>query len=84
MKYLVIPFILLSTSAFAQEAPKTFSLVLDMQEIAVVGKGLGMLPYGEVAPLMQKLQIQINQQQQIKKPSEAGEINKPAEDKNPK
>lgn len=42
---------------------------LTLQEIALVGKALGMLPYVEVAGLISKLNTQITEQQ--KEQSEA-------------
>jgi hypothetical protein len=70
MKYLIIAgSLLLSTVAFAQEADKKFNLEVSGADITLLGEALGMLPYGKVAPLMQKLQVQINAQQQPSAPN---------------
>lgn len=70
MKYVVATlFALVPVVAFAQEKPKEFNLKIDGADIQTIGEGLGMLPYGKVAPLMQKLQIQINEQNASKSPA---------------
>lgn len=50
----------------AQEQP--INLTVTNAEIQLIGEGLGSLPYGKVAALMNKLQLQINSQA---KPPEA-------------
>lgn len=57
--------LLLSTVVYAQEADKKFNLEVSGADITLLGEALGMLPYGKVAPLMQKLQVQINAQQPV-------------------
>ncbi len=60
MKKLIIAAMLLSTSAFAQD--KEITLKVAPADVQILGEALQMMPYGKVAPLMQKLQIQINAQ----------------------
>ena len=66
MKYhWIIALAVITTPAFAQQPPSEtlYDLKVTVADINVIAKGLGTLPYAEVAPLMNKLQIQINQQQ---------------------
>lgn len=67
-KLLIIGLIWLPTLAIAQE--KEFDFKLNEKDIAVIGEALGMMPYAKVAPLMVKLQQQINAQTQPPKPKE--------------
>lgn len=62
-KLAVIGALLLSTSAYAQE--KEYDLKVNSTEVLLIGEALGLMPYGKVAPLMQKLQNQINSQNMI-------------------
>lgn len=50
----------------SQQAEQVFTLNITPAEVQMLGKGLGTLPYGEVAVLMGKLQAQINSQ--VKQP----------------
>ena len=52
----------LSVACTALAGQKTF--VVDDADVLVLAKGLHALPYGEVAPLIDKLQKQINEQVQ--------------------
>lgn len=53
--------IMLSSPALAADEV-SYKFDLTPAEINIVAEGLGMLPYGKVAPLMAKLQQQINVQ----------------------
>lgn len=46
----------------AQPSPQEFNLKVDSRDIEIIGEGLGALPYSKVAPLMGKLQAQIQGQ----------------------
>ena len=48
------------TQSRAQE--KEFTLKVKASQVQLLGKALGLLPYGEVAPFMGELQTQINAQ----------------------
>jgi hypothetical protein len=61
MKKLLLASLLFATPSFAQDVQ--FNLTVNNAEVVLIGKGLGSLPYNEVAQLMNKLQIQINHQQ---------------------
>ena len=50
----------LTTPALAQE--KVFTLKLSAALVNVIGKALNTAPYGEAAPVVQALQMQINEQ----------------------
>ena len=69
-KLIFILLVMVPTLAFTQDAPKEFNLKVNSTDIQLLGEALGMLPYGKVAPLMQRLQIQINEQNQVSKPVE--------------
>jgi hypothetical protein len=69
MKKLVFVFLFFTTPSFAQDI--TFNLTVTNNDVLLIGKGLGALPYNDVAVLMNKLQLQINQQQKaVDKPKE--------------
>lgn len=69
MKKLVLAFLIFTTPVFAQDV--TFNLTVTNNDVLLIGKGLGALPYNDVAVLMNKLQLQINQQQKsVDKPKE--------------
>lgn len=59
-KFIIIVGVCLSSIAFAQE--KSFNLNLTAQEIQIISDALTEAPYKKVAPLMFKLQSQINAQ----------------------
>lgn len=61
----VIATVLVLTSLSQAQSPQlsSYDLKVDAGDIALIGEGLGMLPYSKVAPLMSKLQTQINAQQ---------------------
>lgn len=61
-KYLIIGAILANSSALSQEV-KPFTLVVTPQELGVIAQALGDRPYREAAPLLQKLEAQIREQQ---------------------
>lgn len=66
MKRIILATLLLTSPAFAASAlaadEVSYKFDLTPAEINIVAEGLGMLPYGKVAPLMAKLQQQINGQ----------------------
>lgn len=62
MKKLILIAALLSSPAMAQDV----TLTVNQAELQLVGKGLGKIPYDEVAPLMAKLQNQVATQSQPK------------------
>lgn len=55
--------IAIPTLANAQ-APAEFNLKVTNDDVAIIGKGLGRLPFDDVAPLIQKLREQITSQNQ--------------------
>jgi Flp pilus assembly protein TadG len=56
---LIAATLLTATCATAQES----TLTVTPQEIGLIGKALGTQPYADVAPLIQKLDAQIRQQE---------------------
>lgn len=56
----------------AQEATKEFNLKVNTTDIQTIGEALGSLPYAKVAPLMIKLQQQINEANMSKPPEAPG------------
>lgn len=76
MKYKYIAAValaLVSASASAQD--RTYILTVSAAEVGVIGAALGARPYAEVAPLLNKLNDQIREQD---KPKAAPEPEKPA------
>lgn len=74
---------LLASLAVAQTAPpapgsaeRNVTLTITPAEVALLGKGLGMLPYNEVAQLFAKLQGQIATQQGAAPPTPGSEAPK--------
>lgn len=63
-KFAIVALAMLATPAVAQDnnQAKEFDIKVTGADITLVGEALGMMPYGKVAPLMQKLQNQINKQ----------------------
>jgi hypothetical protein len=61
MKRIAVALCFLSTTCFAQT--QEYTIKLTTVEIDIVGKGLGELPYKDVALLLQKLREQIIAQQ---------------------
>lgn len=61
------------SDAVAQQQPPVadYSLKLNSNEIDILGRALGKLPYEEVAVLIQKIRQQIISQQQPEPPKEA-------------
>lgn len=49
-------------------APPEYILKVKPEDVDKIGKGLGFLPFNDVAPLMQALREQVVQQQQPKEP----------------
>ena len=71
MKKLILAAILFASPAMAQDV----TLHVNNAELGLIGKGLGTLPFNDVAPLMNKLQSQVVEQQKAaEKP-----VDKPAE-----
>lgn len=69
MRKLIIVICLIATPALAQEPQVTnqiYNLRVTNDEINVIGKSLGKLPFDEVAPIIQKLRTQIAEQQMPK------------------
>ena len=52
----------------AQTAPAEYVIKLKPPALELIGRGLGKLPFEEVAPLMQELRQQVMEQQQPSKP----------------
>jgi hypothetical protein len=61
IKRLIVGCCLVSTLAFSQ-AVVTYNLTVTSQEIDLIGKVLNTQPFGDVAPLVNKLQSQIVEQ----------------------
>lgn len=53
---------LLPFSVNAQEAPKQFNLTVTSEELQIIGNALEELPFKKSAPLMNKLNQQVQQQ----------------------
>lgn len=76
MKNMRLKFILIGSliaiPAVAQEAqqPSEYVLKITPQELDQIGKALGVLPYNDVAQMIQKLRQQVVEQQQPKKVEE--------------
>lgn len=64
MKILALGAVLAATllPVNAQQPTQLLNLSVDNADVALIGEGLGNLPYNKVAPLMGKLQKQINDQ----------------------
>jgi len=62
-KTIVIGFLVLSTSAYAQTVQE-YSLKLNATELDLIGEGLGTQPFNKAAPLINKLRQQVAEQQQ--------------------
>lgn len=65
--------LLVASPVIAQEQPSQpteYNLKITPQELDQVGKALGLMPYNDIAPLMQKLRAQVMEQQQPKKVEE--------------
>lgn len=79
MKKFIFALTLLPTVAYAQAPtpPQEYTIKLTAPEVDIVGKALGLLPYSEVALLIQKLREQIVAQQQ-------SNPNKPVDEKDKK
>lgn len=61
--FLVLATIAWSGVALAQTpAPTTYTLTLDGKQIDLIGRALGALPFSEVAPLINQLGREINEQ----------------------
>jgi len=65
MKKLIVIACLLPTLAYSQpvQQPTEYTIKLTAAEVDIVGKGLGLLPYQDVALIIQKLREQIVAQQ---------------------
>ena len=67
---LILAASLIVSPAMAQEQssqPSEYVLKITPQELDLLGKALGGLPYNNVAPLLQKLRSQVVEQQKPKK-----------------
>lgn len=67
-KILIIACCVLPTLACSQpvQQPVEYTIKLTAAEVDIVGKGLGLLPYQDVALIIQKLRQQIVDQQSAK------------------
>jgi hypothetical protein len=63
MRNLILAFCLLSLPVFADEKPKEYTLRLSETEVNIIASALVKRPYDEVADLLQKMHIQVMQQQ---------------------
>jgi hypothetical protein len=59
MKKLIFVFTIISSSAFAQSSQTEITLKLSQEELGIIGQSLDAMPYGKVAPLLEKLRLQI-------------------------
>lgn len=66
-----LPFI----AGLANAQEKQFTLNVNQADIQTIGEALGTLPFGKVAPLMQKLQAQINEQNKLAMPEATKPLN---------
>lgn len=64
---LIVAALLMPTIAAAQSDPEV-SLKVNNADVAIIGEALGLMPYTKVAPLINKLQVQIQQQQKPVEP----------------
>ena len=76
-KLILIAMLMVPATVYAQQLPmptnppdQTVKFEVTVQDLNLIGEGLGSLPFSRVAPLMNKLQAQINAQQQQAKPKE--------------
>ena len=74
MKKLILAAMLFASPAMAQDV----TLKVNNAELGLIGKGLGFLPFNDVAPLMNKLQGQVVEQQKAAEQA-AKKVDKPAE-----
>lgn len=65
--FLVAAAAVISTAALAQQPqpPTEYILRLSGEEVAAVWSALGELPFKKVAPLMQKVQQQVSEQERV-------------------
>lgn len=66
MKKLALALLLVSSSALAQTPPAEYNLKVTPADVAIIGKALGSQPFNDVAPVLNKLQEQINEQNKPK------------------
>lgn len=60
-RWLIVPaLIAIPTIAAAQQ--KEIDLKLAVHDVQLIGEALGTMPFAKVAPLMQKLQVQVSSQ----------------------
>ena len=71
---LILSVRLIVSPAMAQEAtqpvssaPSEYTLKITSQELDLLGRALGTMPYNDIAPLLQKLRSQVVEQQKSKK-----------------
>lgn len=67
-KTILIAALMLLTMAIAQTAPVEYTLKVTQEELVVISEGLHTQPFGKVAPLMNKLQKQVMDQQRPVEP----------------
>ncbi len=65
---LIIGMVLISSVAYGQQPVSEYNLKVTPQEIELIGKGIGLLPFNDVAALVQKLRSQVMEQQSPPKP----------------
>lgn len=61
-KLLLLTTLLIPSIAFAQDQKKEFDLKVTQEELQIIGKALDERPFKEAAPLIQKLNQQIQTQ----------------------
>lgn len=52
----------------APQSEKNFNITVTAIELQTIGEALALMPYNKVAPLLQKLQMQFNTQNQPEQP----------------
>lgn len=63
MKRLFVLAALLPLAASAQTPPESYTLTITPQDVSVLGRALGNMPYNEVSALITKLDGQVRSQQ---------------------
>ncbi len=56
---------LVVVSPVQAQQPQEFSLKVTPAEVDLIGKGLGSMPFNDVAPLINKLRAQVMEQQKL-------------------
>lgn len=60
--FVIVVVLLWSATAFAQQAQRTFNLQVTESDLVVIGRALEALPYRDAAPVLGRLQQQVNDQ----------------------